>query len=72
MKSDLNMEALTQYYDDKLRLIRDMTELAQDKPAEVETVLLEINQEKQFIRSELVKMKESIAQWRLELDTARK
>ena len=72
MKSDLNMEALTQYYDDKLRLIRDMTELAQDKPSEVETVLLEINQEKQFIRSELVKMKESIAQWRLELDTARK
>ena len=66
------MEALTQHYDEKLRLIRDMTELAQDKPSEVETVLLEINQERQLIRSELVKMKEGIAQWRLQLDTARK
>ena len=66
------MEALTQYYDEKLKLIRDMNELAQDRPEEVETVLLEVNQERQMMRTELIKMKESIIQWRQELDGARK
>ena len=66
------MEALSQYYDEKLKLIRDMNELAQDRPEEVESVLLEVNQERQMMRSELIKMKESITQWRQELDRARK
>ena len=66
------MEALTQYYDEKLKLIRDMNELAQDRPEEVETVLLEVNQERQMMRTELIKMREGITQWRQDLDRARK
>ena len=40
------MEILSEYYNGKLKLIQDMTDLASDSPGEVEAVLLEINSEK--------------------------
>ena len=66
------MELLSQYYDEKLKLVRDMNELARDNPEEVEAILLEVNNEKQFMKNELKRMKEEIALGKEELEKARR
>ena len=45
------MELLSQYYEEKLKLVRDMNKLARDNPEEVEAVLLEVNNEKQLMKN---------------------
>ena len=66
------MELLSQYYDDKLKLVRDMNELARDNPEDVEAILLEVNNEKQFMKNELKRMREEIRLGKEELEKARR
>ena len=66
------MELLSQYYDDKLKLVRDMNELARDNPEDVEAILLEVNNEKQFMMNELKRMREEIRLGKEELEKARR
>ena len=72
MFSDLKMELLSQYYEDKLTLVRQMNDLARDNPQEVENVLLEVNNERHFMKTELKRMKEEVSAWRMELDKAKR
>ena len=72
MFSDPKMELLSQYYEDKLKLVRHMNDLARDNPQEVENVLLEVNNERHFMRTELKRMKEEVSAWRMELDKAKR
>ena len=64
------MDILSEYYNGKLKLIQDMTDLASDSPGEVEAVLLEINSEKLIMLEEIRRMKEEIKNWRVELKKA--
>lgn len=66
------MELLSQYYEEKLKLVRDMNKLARDNPEEVEAVLLEVNNEKQMMKNELNRMREEIKSWKDELEKARR
>ena len=66
------MELLSQYYEEKLKLVRDMNKLARDNPEEVEAVLLEVNNEKQMMKNELNQMREEIKSWKDELEKARR
>ena len=66
------MELLSQYYEEKLKLVRDMNKLARDNPEEVEAVLLEVNNEKQMMKNELNRMREEIKSWKDELENARR
>ena len=72
MFSDLKMELLSQYYEDKLTLVRQMNDLARDNPQEVENVLLEVNNERHFMKAELKRTKEEVSSWRMELDKAKR
>ena len=72
MFSDPKMELLSQYYEDKLTLVRQMNDLARDNPQEVENVLLEVNNERHFMKTELKRMKEEVSAWRMELDKAKR
>ena len=66
------MELLSQYYEEKLKLVRDMNKLARDNPEEVEAVLLEVNNEKQLMKNELNRMREEMKSWKDELEKARR
>ena len=66
------MELLSQYYEEKLKLVRDMNKLARDNPEEVEAVLLEVNNEKQMMKNELNRLREEIKSWKDELEKARR
>lgn len=61
------MDSLTQYYEEKFSLIRQMTELARDTPDEVKRVLLEILEERNVMMSTLETLKEEVKTWRNQL-----
>ena len=61
------MDSLTQYYEEKFSLIRQMTELARDTPDEVKRVLLEILEERNVMMSTLETLKEEVKSWRNQL-----
>jgi len=64
------MEILSEFYNSKLKLIQDITELASDSPEEVEAVILDINSDKLMMLEQIKRMKEEIAHWRIELKKA--
>lgn len=66
------MESLSEYYNAKLKLVRDLNELARDTPEELESVLLEVNNEKHMMREQIAKMKQEVSEWKLQLDRTRK
>ena len=61
------MDSLTQYYEEKFSLIRQMTELARDTPDEVKRGLLEILEERNVMMSTLETLKEEVKTWRNQL-----
>ena len=61
------MDSLTQHYEEKFSLIRQMTELARDTPEEVERVLMEILEERNVMLSSLEALKEEVKNWRHQL-----
>ena len=61
------MEALTQYYEEKFSLIRQMTELARDTPEERRRVIIEILQERTDMLASLKAMREEVKNWREQL-----
>ena len=61
------MDSLTQHYEEKFSLIRQMTELARDTPDEVKRVLLEILEERNVMMSTLETLKEEVKTWRNQL-----
>ena len=66
------MEALTQYYEEKFSLVRQMTELARDTPEERRRVLVEVLQERSAMLESLEAMKEEVKIWRQQLATVRR
>ena len=66
------MEALTQYYEEKFSLVRQMTELARDTPEERRRVLVEVLQERSAMLESLEAMKEEMKIWRQQLATVRR
>ena len=61
------MDSLTQHYEEKFSLIRQMTELARDTPDEVKRGLLEILEERNVMMSTLETLKEEVKTWRNQL-----
>ena len=66
------MEALTQYYEEKFSLVRQMTELARDTPEERRRVLVEVLQERSAMLESLEAMREEVKIWRQQLATVRR
>ena len=66
------MEALTQYYEEKFSLVRQMTELARDTPEERRRVLVEVLQERSAMLESLEAMREEVKTWRQQLATVRR
>ena len=66
------MEALTQYYEEKFSLVRQMTELARDTPEERRRVLVEVLQERSAMLESLEAMKEEMKIWGQQLATVRR
>ena len=56
----------------KLKLVRDLNELARDTPEELESVLLEVNNEKHAMKEQIAKMKQEVSEWKIQLDRTTK
>ena len=61
------MDRLAQHYEEKFSLIRQMTELARDRPEEVKRVLVEILEERNLMLISLETLKQDVTNWRHQL-----
>ena len=61
------MDRLAQHYEEKFSLIRQMTELARDRPEEVKRVLVEILEERNLMLISLETLKQDVQNWRHQL-----
>ena len=61
------MDRLAQHYEEKFSLIRQMTELARDRPEEVKRVLVEILEERNLMLISLETLKQDVENWRHQL-----
>ena len=63
---------MSEYYNSKLKLVRDLNELARDTPEELESVLLEVNNEKIMMKEQLATMKQEVSDWKYQLERTKK
>ena len=66
------MEELSTHYNDKLKIVNRLNELARDTPEELESVLLDVNNEKLEMKTRLEQMRAEVAEWKHQLVKAQR